>query len=116
MMISARSVRRNLTTSAANEMYKSERHFGLDNTPVDEAFEQYQADHWKRSIDAAITRPMSYPACADGPCKQGRKVCPSPEACQLPERDVGPSRGGWGLVLAVLLVALILAVVFGARP
>ena len=46
-------VRRNLTTSAANEMYKSERHFGLDNEP-------YEADEWARSIDAAITRPMVF--------------------------------------------------------
>lgn len=26
--------------------------------------------------------PIRYAACSDGPCDQGRKLCPSPEACR----------------------------------
>lgn len=28
-----------------------------------------------------------FPACNDGPCQQGRRYCPHPMACQVPEPD-----------------------------
>ena len=36
------------------------------------------------------TSPIVFPACNDGPCRQGRGICPSPEACMVPEAE--PSR------------------------
>lgn len=42
------------------------------------------------------------PACS-GPCDQGRKPCPTPEACEMNDADiVGMAKG---LVIAVALVA-----------
>lgn len=34
--------------------------------------------------------PRRYAACESGPCAQGRKVCPSPDACQRPLFDDSP--------------------------
>lgn len=63
------------------------------------------------------TSPMvAYPACMDGPCKQGRALCPSPEACGLAwldESDKPVSRGrNWVVMILAsagiwaLLIAL----------
>ncbi len=61
-----------------------------------------------------------YSACRSGPCDQGRKLCPSPEACQCAEpaapgsesragRAVRAGAGAALLVVAVLMAAGIAA-------
>lgn len=66
-----------------------------------------------RLLDEAGSAP-GYSACS-GPCAQGRKPCPTSDACECPER--APLRAGdlvrvaalflasWAAVVAVLLVA-----------
>jgi hypothetical protein len=56
-------------------LYRSERHFALDA--------QYPRDEGVRIRWAKLA---SYPACRNGPCRQSRGgLCPSPDACRLPE-------------------------------
>jgi hypothetical protein len=43
-----------------------------------------------------------YSTCKDGPCQQGRKPCPTPDACQMPERP-SPRSGDLWLVTALIL-------------
>jgi hypothetical protein len=38
----------------------------------------------------ADSEPMVYRACNDGPCDHGRKPCPSPQACRLPDGERKP--------------------------
>ena len=64
------------------------------------------------------TQPVQYavrfPHCNGGPCDGGRKICPCPTECQTAIEDlpIQPS-GRMALVLAVIVVALIAAIVFG---
>lgn len=37
---------------------------------------------WEESHAATFMAPKEYVACCSGPCNQGRKLCPTPEACQ----------------------------------
>jgi hypothetical protein len=57
----------------------------------------------------AARYPIRYAACANGPCAQGRKLCPTPQACQLGEGDADPPRTpmrrGDALRLALLVLA-----------
>lgn len=46
----------------------------------------------------ANTSPMVYPACDDGPCKGGTRLCPFPEACQVSEQTM-PRHLAWLLAL-----------------
>lgn len=48
----------------------------------------------------------SYSACRSGPCKQGRRICPSPEACQLPEKKYSATRDFVWIVVGISLLAL----------
>jgi hypothetical protein len=53
-----------------------------------------------------------------GPCDQGRKPCPCPEACGVPQNEDAPQPDMVRVVLgdaviAVLLVGIIAAVVLG---
>lgn len=53
---------------------------------------------WKRSPWPATQHNHAhrYSACQSGPCQQGRKLCPTPEACQMAAADPPrpPMRGG----------------------
>jgi hypothetical protein len=56
----------------------------------------------------AAVYPIRYRACANGPCAQGRKLCPTPQACQVsaePDPPRPPLRRGDGLIAAALVVA-----------
>lgn len=59
---------------------------------------------------------IRYAACASGPCDQGRRLCPSPDACRLSEqrRKETPTTGSY-LIAAVLIVLLLAAVIFGVE-
>ena len=46
----------------------------------------------------------TWPACC-GLCAQGRRLCPSPQACQLVDEDRPPMRGGDLLRVVVLVLA-----------
>ena len=50
----------------------------------------------------------SRPTCS-GPCDQGRRACPTPEACQAPD-DSGLPGPAMALAIAVGLIAVIAAV------
>lgn len=58
----------------------------------------------------AANYPIRYAACAHGPCDQGRKLCPTPQACQISAEPDAPrpplQRGDGPLVLAGLLLAV----------
>jgi hypothetical protein len=59
---------------------------------------------------------MNIPSCS-GPCAQGRKDCPTPEACQQPDGIDGTGivrAVVWGLV-SWLAVAMCAAIVIGAN-
>ena len=43
---------------------------------------EHELDTAARLRSAAVY-PIRFAACKTGPCDQGRKLCPSPEACQL---------------------------------
>lgn len=54
-----------------------------------------------------------YRACIGGPCEQGHKLCPSPEACRLPEPpdvSAGIAVGAVALVIGLALVAALLPI------
>ena len=63
---------------------------------------------------------MNHPTGCAGPCDQGRKPCPCPEACGVPrvpdedapQQDIVRVVLG-DLVIAVLLVGIIAAIVLG---
>lgn len=69
--------------------------------------------------DRAALRAMGHdiPACTANACDQGRKPCPCPQDCRLPERDdsVSPVFEGllsrWSLLSAVVTVGSIAAFV-----
>lgn len=43
----------------------------------------------------------AFPACRNGLCGQGRRICPTPQACQVPEpEDTCPAWLAWLLRLA----------------
>lgn len=52
-----------------------------------------------------------YQACKSGPCRQGRRICPFPEACQLPEPKYSGLRDAVWIVVIVTLMALAAAFV-----
>ena len=35
----------------------------------------------------------TFPACRNNLCDQGRALCPTPQACQVPDRDEAPAIG-----------------------
>lgn len=53
----------------------------------------------------AETRPV--PHCS-GPCQQGRRACPTPEACQAPDESGLPGPA-MALAIAIGLIAIIAA-------
>lgn len=64
--------------------------------------------------DTFSTKPsnvrISFAACAHGPCDQGRKLCPSPDACRLPESRFDREGAGlfkWGAIALALVVAAV---------
>lgn len=73
-------------------LHRSERHCALDT--------QFAPD----------TQPsVHWAACNDGPCQQGRRLCPTPMACQRPQdEDVVGARIGFALF--VLSAAIVVAV------
>lgn len=64
-------------------------------------------EHYRSERHAALD--VHYAACNSGPCRQGTALCPSPQACRVPERDVTGVRPGFivALVIAVVLDALL---------
>lgn len=44
--------------------------------------------------------------CSSDKCCQGRRCCPTPQACEIPEPDPDPSPPGRGTITAILLGAL----------
>lgn len=81
-------------------LYRSERHFGL----------------------AMRHRPDTQPSifwlpCRDGPCENGKKLCPSPQACRQPEVEAKPSKhNNWApwLVVAFVIAAGLFAAFYPA--
>lgn len=57
-------------------------------------------ERWRRAPVAvgATNHAHRYSTCVSGPCDQGRKLCPSPEACQRSEPDNRAERAIIGLV------------------
>jgi len=59
-------------------------------------------------------------ACQSGPCRQGSKICPTPQACRLVEggarADANPRALFWLGLAAALVAALACLVVFGGKP
>lgn len=69
---------------------------------------------------ARLLRLIEGPACAGGPCDQGRRQCPTPHACRIhaeldaeDDDGLGAFRGllSWPSLLSVGIVAAIVAVV-----
>lgn len=58
---------------------------------------------------------VTWMACANGPCKQGRKICPTPEACQLAEQDGPAPRVLFWLGIACLVVIAAVAIVMALK-
>ena len=75
---------------------------------LSEPLAEHELDTLGRYASAAVY-PIRYSACANGPCAQGRKLCPTPQACQLGEGDADPPRTpmrrGDALRLALLVLA-----------
>lgn len=108
-------VPRNLSALAANDARNERESAG---TIYDQwAAEAEDAEDLRRALDKFDTRPMAYPACSNGPCRQGRGICPSPDACRLPEgRYDAEGRSllrTFFLALAIVVVLLGAAVMFG---
>jgi hypothetical protein len=82
---------------------------------AERTFLQGDADLWRRTGQAV-------PACTANACDQGRKQCPCPQDCRLPERDesVSPVFEGllsrWSLLSAVVMVGSIAAFVLWLLP
>lgn len=79
-----------------------------DSDPRGPLTEADLREHWPQRRGGA------WPSCS-GPCDQGRKLCPSPDACRItPQRrktDPGYVRPGVGrgaLLPAILLLAIVL--------
>lgn len=51
------------------------------------------------------------PACTGGSCKQGRRQCETPEACQVAERAEERADAG-AYFLAVVILAVLSAVIY----
>lgn len=74
------------------------------------------------------THAHRYSACRSGPCDQGRKRCPAPEACECADeprppkepgdatRIIGLIIGSWALGLALLAAGAATAIVLGWQP
>lgn len=76
---------------------------------LSEPLAEHELDTLGRYAGAAVY-PIRYSACANGPCAQGRKLCPTPQACQLGEGDGAdppraPMRRGDTLRLVLLGLA-----------
>lgn len=57
-----------------------------------------------------------WPACASGPCAQGRKPCPSPMECQVAERiEATPRLWIWLALAAIIVFAIVVAVARATR-
>ena len=74
-----------------------------------EPLAEHELDTLGRNASAPVY-PIRYTACANGPCAQGRKLCPTPQACQLGEGDDAdpprtPMRRGAALRLGLLCLA-----------
>lgn len=74
---------------------------------LSEPLAEHELDTLGRYTGAAVY-PIRYSACANGPCAQGRKLCPTPQACQLGEGDADPPRTPMrrGDALRVILLGL----------
>ena len=73
-------------------------------------------EQWRRAPFpiGATNHAHRYSACKSGPCEQGRKPCPSTEACQCSEPDNRAERAITGLVtftVAALVCGAVAAVV-----
>lgn len=68
--------------------------------------------HWLRGYRSERHAALDWPACNSGPCDQGRKVCPSPEACNLAEANVGYWLTLNDLAIAVVCVLGTAAILF----
>lgn len=75
---------------------------------------EHELDTHIRHVRAAVY-PIRHRACANGPCAQGRKLCPTPQACQVSAEPDAPrpplKRGDGPRVLAMLGLAV--AIVLG---
>ena len=74
---------------------------------LSEPLAEHELDTLGHYASAAVY-PIRYTACANGPCAQGRKLCPTPQACQLGEGDADPPRTPMrrGDALRVILLGL----------
>lgn len=41
-------------------------------------------------------------AACTGPCEQGRRLCPTPDACRIPEPDLPLTGGDWWLAVGIV--------------
>lgn len=83
-----------------------------------EAAAQMLSVHEARQVHWAVERSagmVTWMACANGPCKQGRKICPTPEACQLAEQDGPAPRVLFWLGIACLVVIAAVAIVMALK-
>ena len=64
--------------------------------------------------DLRNEREANFAACQSGPCRQGRALCPSPDACRLPD-DHGASAALLWLCI-VLAVVVTVGAVFAVWP
>lgn len=64
-----------------------------------------------RSIDTAISGPMPLDTFAGchGPCSQGRRFCPTPDACQIAEPDTFAIWRGLRVAIAFTAGCVVLA-------
>ena len=70
-------------------LYRSERHFALEFADTGS---DVQISHPKPfgGCDCAAGKTVcdcAYPLCSSGPCEHGTKLCPSPDACRLPDES-----------------------------
>lgn len=98
-------------------MIRTDRHMHF--TLVDQAErDQKTREEVRRILGGA----SSYPHCASGPCEQGRRRCPTPQACHRgePADDaLGAARGcvravAWGLVAWAVVGTVALLIGAGA--
>jgi hypothetical protein len=70
--------------------------------------------------DTIPVQPLLYPrrpppaACRGDACQQGRRPCPTPEACFLPDEPTGPHDDGGLVMLGRLLVVFVVVAALAA--
>jgi hypothetical protein len=92
--------------------YRTERHVALD---AQEFADTYPTREPFLYGSPAQVRRTGYAACATNACASGRRQCPTPDACRLPDGDArfGAIEGllSWPALVIVVLVALCAAAV-----